>query len=69
MSRTILTGTLRWTAEDDFFVETDGAGHWQLDLPWLMTDEVARMVQGQVIVEGSRTAVSTLSVSRITEVE
>ena len=69
MARTILIGMLRWSEEYDFFVETNGAGHWQLDVPWLMTEEVARMVQARVIVEGSRNAVATLAVSRITELD
>jgi hypothetical protein len=61
----IITGMLRWSPEQDFFVETDEGEKWLLDLPWLMTGEVDRLLHHRVAVEGGRTGRSTISVNSI----
>ena len=63
----IITGMLRWSQRDDFFVETDTGARWQLDLPWLMTAKADRLLHCRVAVEGGRTGPSRMSVAAIDE--
>ncbi len=68
MSRLLVCGKLRQSEEDGYYVETAEGGYWLIDLPWLATEEIDRMLHMRVIVEGGRIGASTIAVSRISEV-
>ena len=65
----IVTGMLRWSRRDDFFVETDLGTRWLLDLHWLMTEKVDRLLHSRVVVEGGRIGPFTMTVATIEVVE
>ena len=63
----IVSGLLRCSLEQDFFVETDAGEQWLLDLPWSMSDQAFRLHHHRVTVEGGRTGERTIVVNRIEE--
>ena len=66
----IITGMLRWSRENDFFIEADhGRGHWRLDVPRQLIGEVDRLVHDRVMAEGGRVGVATMAVRRIAAVD
>lgn len=56
---------LRWSREQDFFVEADDGGQWVLDLPSELTEKTDRLLHGRVDVVGGRTGLWKVSVESI----
>ena len=65
LSPFIITGMLRWSPEQDFFVVTDAGEEWLIDLPWLMTEQVDRLLHHRVAVEGGRTGPTKIAANSI----
>jgi hypothetical protein len=61
----IITGMVRWSREQDLFVEADEGQIWLLDLPHELVPQADGLLHDRVTVEGGRIGPSRISVDRI----
>jgi len=67
MARFAITGLLRWSPEEDFYLITDEGERWLLGLPGLMIEAVDALLYQRVVVEGGRTGKTSIAVSKVSE--